>query len=98
MAFPTFGGGDPYLPAPLRVTHHDGTLTTRLVLVEVRRETVPDGEHVVVVLGDELVDLTVELHLRTHPASGVLEQWVEISTTRTDRSVWVTTTRSRRSC
>ena len=25
MAFPTFGGGDPFVPAPLRVTHHDGT-------------------------------------------------------------------------
>ncbi len=83
MAFPTFGGGDPFLPAPLRVTHHDGTLTTRLVVVDVRREAVgheeaPEGEHVVVALVDELVDLTVELHLRTHPASGVLEQWVEI--------------------
>ena len=78
LAFPTFGSGDPYLPAPLRVTHHDGTLTTRPVLVEVRRDDVPGGEHVVVVLGDELMDLIVELHLRTHPASGVLEQWVEI--------------------
>ncbi|NLV55482.1 MAG: melibiase [Acidimicrobiales bacterium] len=36
------------------------------------------GEHVVVTCRDEIQPLTVELHLRTHPASGVLEQWVEI--------------------
>jgi alpha-galactosidase len=27
---------------------------------------------------DELLDLTVEQHVRTHPASAVLEQWVEV--------------------
>ncbi len=78
LAFPTHGGGDPYLPAPLRVTHHDGTLTTRLVVAAVRREQTDAGADVVVVLHDEVQDLTVELHLRTHIASGVLEQWVEI--------------------
>jgi alpha-galactosidase len=78
LAFPTFGGGDTYLPAPLRVTHHDGTLTTRLVVADTRRVTVDGGEHVVVTLRDELFDLHVELHLRNHPASAVLEQWVEV--------------------
>ena len=60
------------------MTHHDGTLTTRLVVDEVTREAEGDGEHVVVALRDELVDLTVELHARTHPRSAVLEQWIEI--------------------
>ena len=78
LALPTYGGGDAYLPAPLRVTHHDGTLTTRLVVDEVTRAAEDDGEHVVVALRDELVDLTVELHARTHPRSAVLEQWIEI--------------------
>lgn len=78
LAFPTFGGADPFQPAPLRITHHDGLLTTRLVVDQVTRRAVVDGEHVVVALRDELVDLRVELHARTHAASGVLEQWVEI--------------------
>jgi len=78
LAFPTYGGGEPYLPAPLRVTHHDGTLSTRLVVTGVGRDDEAEGEHVVVTQRDQLQDLTVELHLRTHPGSGVAEQWVEI--------------------
>ncbi len=78
LAFPTHGAGDPYLPSPLRVTHHDGTLSTRLVLDEVAQHPTDGGVHHVVVLRDELVALRVELHLRTHVASGVLEQWVEL--------------------
>ncbi len=77
-AFPAFGSGDPFQPVPLRITHHDGMLTTRLVVAEVRRRALDDGEHVTVELRDELVDLRVELHARTHPDSGVLEQWVEL--------------------
>jgi alpha-galactosidase len=77
VAFPTWGGGDPYRPAALRVTHADGMTTTRLVLDGVYREPVDGGEHVVVALADELQPLRVELHLRTH-GSGVLEQWVEL--------------------
>lgn len=79
-AFPTFGSGDALRPAPLAVTHADGTLTTRLVVASVDRSATPagDGEHVVVTCRDEMTALTVEHHLRTHPASGVLEQWVEI--------------------
>jgi hypothetical protein len=34
-AFPAFGSGDPFQPVPLRITHHDGMLTTRLVVAEV---------------------------------------------------------------
>ena len=77
-AYPTWGGGDPYRPAALRITHADGTLTTRLVVHEVTRTPGPDGEHVVVTCRDEMLPLTVEHHLRTHPDSGVLEQWVEV--------------------
>ena len=78
QAFPTHGGGDPFLPSPLRVTHHDGTLSTRLVLDAATTHPVDGGVHHVVALRDELVSLRVELHLRTHVASGVLEQWVEV--------------------
>ena len=76
-AFPTWGGSDPFQPAALRVTHADGTLSTRLVFDGVRRSAVDDGEHVTVTLVDEIEALTVELHLRTH-RSAVLEQWVEV--------------------
>ena len=82
-AFPTWGGGDPYRPPALRVTHADGTLTTRLVVAGISRsanesERSEDGEHIVVTCRDEMFDLTVDQHLRTNPASGILEQWVEI--------------------
>ncbi|MFN7148619.1 MAG: alpha-galactosidase [Microthrixaceae bacterium] len=77
VAVPTWGGPDPYRPAALRVTHADGTTTTRLILDHVDRREVPGGELVIVALRDELQSLDVELHLRTH-TSGVLEQWVEI--------------------
>jgi alpha-galactosidase len=77
-AFPTWGGGDPYRPAALRITHADGLLTTRLALDHVTRTDEPGGEHVVAICRDELVDLAVEHHWRTHPASGVLEQWWEL--------------------
>ena len=81
-AFPTWGGGDPYRPPALRITHADGTMTTRLVVAGISRSAVAAaddaGEHVVVTCRDELFELVVEHHLRTCPTSGVLEQWVEI--------------------
>ncbi len=77
-AFPTWGGGDPFRAAPLRITHANGLTTTRLVVERVSRESINGSELVIVVCRDELVDLTVEHHLRTHPPSGILEQWVEI--------------------
>lgn len=81
IAFPTWGGPDVYRPAALRVTHADGTLSTRLVVEDVARNPLPgndNGEHVVVRCRDELFDFHVELHIKSHPASGVLEQWTEI--------------------
>jgi len=77
-AFPTWGGGDQFRPAPLRVTHADGTLTTRLIVDDVVRIPQDDGEHVVVRCRDALLALVVEHHVRAHPSSGVLEQWVEL--------------------
>jgi alpha-galactosidase len=75
---PTLGPSDPTRPPALRITHADGTLTTRLVARDVRRSALDDGEHIVVASTDERFDLAVEQHLRTHPASGVLEQWIEV--------------------
>lgn len=79
-AFPTLDGTDPFRPPALHVVHADGTLSTRLALDDVDRSDAADGsgEHVVLTTVDELFDLTVEHHLRTHPDSGVLEQWVEV--------------------
>ncbi|MGB6057026.1 MAG: alpha-galactosidase [Microthrixaceae bacterium] len=88
MAFPTWGGPDVYRPAALRVTHADGTMSTRLVVESVERtavdaldnpteERLDGGEHIVVRCRDEIFDLRVEHHLRTHPTSGVLEQWIQ---------------------
>ncbi|MGB3411546.1 MAG: alpha-galactosidase [Microthrixaceae bacterium] len=95
-AFPTWGGPDVYRPAALRVTHADGTMSTRLVVESIERTALdspdnhkpedPDtdrdrldgGEHIVVRCRDEIFGLTVEHHLKTHPASGVLEQWLQI--------------------
>ncbi|MBS1837868.1 MAG: alpha-galactosidase [Actinobacteria bacterium] len=76
--FPTLDGTDPFRPPPLQITHADGTLSTRLALRAVERDTIDGGEHVVVRTGDELTGLAVEHHARTHSASGVLEQWVEV--------------------
>ncbi len=78
IAFPTLDGTDPFRPPALQITHADGTLTTRLVLTAVERDDDPSGSHVVVRTSDERFDLTVEHHFRTHPDSGVLEQWAEV--------------------
>lgn len=79
-AFPTLDGADPFRPPALQVVHSDGTLTTRLVVADVRRSGagLDDGTEVVVEQRDERFDLTVEHHLRSNPDSGVLEQWVEV--------------------
>ena len=81
-AHPCWGDSDPFRQAALRVTHHDGTLTTRLRLDGVETAERQDGRagvHTVVVTRDEVFDLLVEHHFLTHPDSGVLEQWVEVS-------------------
>ncbi|MCC6227063.1 MAG: alpha-galactosidase, partial [Microthrixaceae bacterium] len=73
-AFPT-AGTDALRPPALRVTHADGTLTTRLVVRDVAH---PEADHLVVRCVDELFPFSVEHHVRTHVVSGVAEQWSEI--------------------
>ena len=89
----------PFRPPALHVVHADGTPSTRLALDDVDRSDAADGsgEHVVLTTVDELFDLTVEHHLRTHPDSGVLEQWVEVINAETAGDPALPTTRSRRS-
>ena len=79
-AHPTWGGPDPYRPPALRITHTDGTTTTRLRFSGVERRPGPGVGDEVVRIGtiDEEVDLRVTFCARTHRASGVLEQWVEV--------------------
>jgi alpha-galactosidase len=77
-AFPTWGAGDGLRRAALRVTHADGTLTTRLAVHAVERTPDGAGEHVVIDCRDDRYPLRVEHHFRTRPASQVLEQWLEI--------------------
>lgn len=77
-AHPTWGGPDPYRPPALRITHAEGTTTTRLALVRVDRSTDDGDELVRVRTRDELLELHVTFSVRTHRVSGVLEQWVEV--------------------
>ena len=84
-AHPTLGGPDPFRPPALRITHADGTLTTRLRAERVDREPVdhdgtddPLDEVVTLHTVDDLLPLRVRFRFRTHRASGVLEQWIEV--------------------
>lgn len=81
-AYPSWGDSDPFRQAALRVTHHDGTLTTRLrfMATETRsRDDGRDGEHTTITSRDELFEFSVTHHLLTHPASGVIESWMEVT-------------------
>lgn len=78
LAHRTWGAGDAFHEAALRVTHADGSLVTRLRATTVEHHPDGVGEHIVVRCVDESFDLTVEHHFRTNRASSVLEQWVEI--------------------
>lgn len=77
-AHPTWGGPDPFRPPALRITHAEGTTTTRLRLDGVERQPLGDDELVTVRTVDEVFALRVAFRTRTHRDSGVLEQWVEI--------------------
>jgi alpha-galactosidase len=77
-AHPTWGGPDPYRPPALRVTHAEGTATTRLRAVRTDVEDLDGDDDVTVHTVDELLTLRVRFRFRTHRASGVLEQWVEV--------------------
>lgn len=78
LAYRTWGSADPFREAALRVTHADGTLTTRLRAQALTRTALSDGEHLKIECRDELFDFTVEHNFRTHYDSGIIEQWVEI--------------------
>lgn len=80
-AYPCWGDSDPFRTAALRVTHHDGTLTTRLRFESTERHPRDDGRegiHTTITCLDELFELGVTHHFLTHPSSGVLETWTEI--------------------
>jgi alpha-galactosidase len=78
LAYPTFGD-DPFAAPALRVTNANGTPLTRLVCTGHERGTHPGGETLVFTLVDEVEPLTVRLHLRAWPDTGVLEQWVSVT-------------------
>lgn len=81
-AHPTWGDSDPFRQAALRITHHDGTLTTRLRVDSVQSAERTDGHsgsHTVISCCDEVFDLRLEHNFLAHPDSGVLETWVEIT-------------------
>jgi alpha-galactosidase len=79
-AHPTWGGPDAVRPPALRITHADGTTTTRLRLHGVERESGPDNDDEIVriVTIDEVFGFRATFCARTHRASGVLEQWIEV--------------------
>lgn len=78
-AHPCWGASDPFREAALRITHHDGTLTTRLRVERSVVESLEGGAHTRIECRDELFALVVTHHFRTHPDSGVVEQWVEVT-------------------
>jgi alpha-galactosidase len=85
-AYPSWGDSDPFRRTALRITHFEGTLTTRLRLDSVQQSARADdhtGEHTTITCRDEVFDLVVAHHLLTHPTSGVLEQWIEVTNNET---------------
>ena len=77
-AIPTFGT-EPHRRTALRVTHHDGTRSTRLAVDEVTRRDTAEGEELRIALVDPQFGLTVELVTETWLDDDVAAQWVEIS-------------------
>lgn len=79
LAYPAHDEDRRRAPA-LRVTHADGTTSTRLRVVDVERVDHGDGrtEHTVHLL-DEARPLAVALRFRAHADEGVVEQWAEVT-------------------
>ena len=79
LAYPAYDE-DPRREPALRVTHADGTTSTRLHVDDVEHVAHGDGraEHTVHLV-DEAQPLGVALRFRTHEDEGVLEQWVEVT-------------------
>jgi alpha-galactosidase len=78
LAYPTYGE-DPFAAPALRVTNADGTPITRLVCTGHERGTHEGGESLVYTLTDEVAPLTVRIHLRSWPDTGVIAQWVGVT-------------------
>jgi alpha-galactosidase len=78
FAYPTYGEDLRRDPA-LRVTHHDGVTTTRLVVDDHRCRTVDGGAEHRLQLVDREQPLEVVLGFRTWDDDDVLEQWAEIT-------------------
>ena len=79
LAYPAYDE-DPRRAPALRITHADGTTSTRLHVDDVEHVAHGDGraEHTVHLV-DEAQPLGVALRFRTHEDEGVLEQWVEVT-------------------
>lgn len=78
LAYGTYGE-DPFASPALRVTNANGTPITRLVCTGHERATHAGGETLTFELVDEVEPLTVRLCLRSWLATGVIEQWVEVT-------------------
>ena len=79
LALPAYDE-DPRRGPALRITHADGTTSTRLHVDDVERVDHGDGraEHTIHLV-DEAQPLQVSVRFRTHDDEGVLEQWVEVT-------------------
>lgn len=77
VAYPTYGE-EIRRDAALRITHTDGTTTTRLRAVAATESSVEGGVVHRIELADRVAPVTVTLCLRTWPAYDLIEQWVEV--------------------
>lgn len=84
LAYPTFGE-EPLREPALRVTHVDGTTSTRLRVVGVSTQAAePDTESepgalTRIHLRDRVAPLGVDLVVREHPDHHLLEMWTEVT-------------------
>ena len=79
-AIPAFGT-EPHARTALRVTHHDGTRSTRLSVVDVARSERPHGELLRISQRDRDLGLSVDLLTETWVDHDVVAQWVEVTNT-----------------
>ena len=77
-AVPTFGT-EPHRRTALRVTHHDGTRSTRLRVEGVERTETAEGERLRILMVDPQFNLSVQLVTETWRAQDVAAQWIELT-------------------
>lgn len=80
LAYPTFGE-EPLREPALRLTHGDGTTSTRLRVRGLTVDAHDEGLVHRVELVDRVAPVTVTLTYRTWPAYDLVEQWVEVDNT-----------------